>query len=91
MKKFGLKNSSPQNTHDVLPNTSLVRVICAEELMSVMICLGNPRTMEEIKVMMEIMSVIMVVIVMNMAEDVGKFQDIQDILQIWICKLDGTC
>merc|ERR1719318_2434948 len=26
-------------------------VICAEELMSVMICLGNPRTMEEIKEM----------------------------------------
>ena len=83
MKKFGLKNSSPQNTHDVLPNTSLVRVICAEELMSVMICLGNPRTMEEIKVMMEMILMIMVVIVMNMAEDVGNFQDIQDILQIY--------
>ena len=73
MKKFGLKNSSPQNTHYVLPNTSLVRVICAEELMSVMICLGNPRTMEEIKVMMKMILMIMVVIVMNMAEDVGKF------------------
>ena len=79
MKKFGLKNSSPQNTHDVLPNTSLVRVICAEELMSVMICLGNPRTMEEIKVMMKMILMIMVVIVMNMAEDVGKFQDILQI------------
>ena len=79
MKKFGLKNSSPQNTHDVLSNSSLVRVICAEELMSVMICLGNPRTMEEIKVMMEMILMIMVVIVMNMAEDVGKFQDILQI------------
>ena len=60
-------NSLSQNTHDVLSITTLVRVICAEELMSVMICLGNPRTMEEIKVMMEMMSVIMVVMVMNMA------------------------
>ena len=72
-------NSLSQNTHDVLSNTSLVRVICAEELMSVMICLGNPRTMEEIKVMMEMILMIMVVIVMNMAEYVGKFQDILQI------------
>ena len=49
--------------------------------MSVMICLGNPRTMEEIKVMMKMILMIMVVIVMNMAEDVGKFQDI-----LQICK-----
>ena len=51
--------------------------------MSVMICLGNPRTMEEIKVMMEMILMIMVVMVMNLAEDVGNFQDIQDILQIY--------
>ena len=28
----------------------IFRVICAEELMSVMVSLGNPRTMKEIKV-----------------------------------------
>ena len=46
-----------------------IRVICAEELMSVMICLGNPRTMEEIKVNSSInpsMIVIIMIMIMMM-------------------------
>ena len=34
----------------LLNEKSLSRVICAEELMRVMVSLGNPRTEEEIKV-----------------------------------------
>ena len=39
------------NKEDYSPYSLLTcRVICAEELMSVMVSLGNPRTEEEIKV-----------------------------------------